>query len=291
MNRDSAPPWYLLTGFLLGIGLGLFYTWAISPVAYVDVPPDTLQADYKAQYRAMIALAYAADGNLTRAQARLTLLGDADPLGALTEQAQQALAAGRPEAEASALGKLAAALGGAPQAPTRVALRPSNTPQPSFIPSPTATATPAMSATATLAPSKTPSPRATFTPKATFTPLPTRPPTATPGAPFVLNERALICEPTWTHPLVRVQVSDAAGQPVPGVNVTIRWENQEEVFFTGLKPNLGPGVADFEMTPGVSYTLVVGQGGQLITDLQATECQAEDGGRFWGSWLLTFVQP
>ncbi len=279
MNENG--PWYLLTGLALGIALGLFYAWALAPVGNVSTSPDTLQAQYKEHYRAMIALAYLSDGDIARARARLSLLGDPDPVEALTIQAQRALTSDNPDKEAFALGKLAADLGGVP---------PANSPPPEASPAPpTATASPRPTATRTPAPTATPI--AAPTSEATFTPLPTRTPTATPGAPFILEERTFICNPDWTRPLLRVDVRDAARQPVPGVPVTVSWAEGEEVFYTGLKPDLGLGIADFEMTPGTVYTLVTGQGGQVIGDLQAAECEGEDGSRYWGSWLLRFVQP
>ncbi len=295
MNDAPRGPWYLLTGLLAGLVLGLFYAWALAPADYANVSPDTLQARYKEHYRAMIALAYLADGNLERAQARLALLGDPNPIEALSAQAQRALAEEAPEEEAYALGLLAAALGGAPQpqapAPSLTATR---LPAVSLSPTPSASPTsgqPLTSPTVTLVPSKTPSPTNTPPPQATFTPLPTRTPTPTPGAPFILDERSLVCDPAWSRPLLRVDVRDAARRPVPGVPVTVSWAGGEEIFYTGLKPDLGLGIADFEMTPGLTYTLVVGQGGQVISDLQAVECEAEEGGRYWGSWSLIFVQP
>ncbi len=292
MNESPRGPWYLLTGLVFGLMLGLFYAWVVSPVAYTDVPPDTLQAQYKERYRALIALAYQADGDLTRAQARLALLGDPDPAEALAAQAQRALAADIPEAEAAALGKLAAALGAAPR-PSAPAQGGSLTPKAAASPAVSAAPTrrpPTASPTTTPArtPTGTPSPAVTPTPKATFTTFPTATPTATPGAPFVLSERSLVCNPQWTRPLLRVDVRDAAGAPVPGVDITVTWDGGQEVFYTGLKPELGRGVADFEMSPGVVYTLVAGQGGQVIDGLEVVSCQ--DGG-YPGSWLLTFVQP
>ncbi len=286
MNESPRGPWYLLTGLVFGLTLGLFYAWVVSPVAYTDVPPDTLQAQYKERYRALIALAYQADGDLTRAQARLALLGDPDPAEALAAQAQRALAADIPAAEAAALGKLAAALGAGPR-PQGGSAAP-QTPSPIASAAPTRRPPTASPTAPTRTPARTPSPAATPTPQATFTPFPTVTPTATPGAPFVLSERSLVCNPQWTRPLLRVDVRDAAGAPVPGVDITVTWDGGREVFYTGLKPELGRGVADFEMSPGVVYTLVAGQGGQVIDGLEAVSCQ--DGG-YPGSWLLTFVQP
>jgi hypothetical protein len=36
-----------LTGIVLGVILGLVYSWEISPVKYVDAPPSALRADFK----------------------------------------------------------------------------------------------------------------------------------------------------------------------------------------------------------------------------------------------------
>jgi len=78
MNDDRGS-WYLLTAILLGLGLGLVYSWVISPAEFIDTPPFSLREDYKDRYRASIAAAYMATGNLQRAQARLDLLRDEDP--------------------------------------------------------------------------------------------------------------------------------------------------------------------------------------------------------------------
>ena len=50
---------------------------------------------------------------------------------------------------------------------------------------------------------------------------------------------------------------------------------QTDHFYTGLKPDIDIGYADFGMTPGVNYTLQVAEGGQLITNLTAPECADE----------------
>ena len=46
MSRWTLP----LLALLIGIALGLVYGWIISPVEYVDTTPDTLRADYRADY-------------------------------------------------------------------------------------------------------------------------------------------------------------------------------------------------------------------------------------------------
>ena len=104
-------PWYLLTGLILGFLLGLLYAWLINPVVYSDTEPASMRADFKENYRLTIAQAYAATGDLERAESRLVLLNDEDPIFTLGSQAQQALAAGFAE-DARALALLAAGLQG-----------------------------------------------------------------------------------------------------------------------------------------------------------------------------------
>jgi hypothetical protein len=111
MNEDERGNWYLLTGVVLGIILGILFAWVISPVEYVDTAPESLKDEFKAQYRVLIASAYVANGDLVRAKARLELLGEADIYMIVAEQAQQMLAEGGSVEDAQALGRLALALG------------------------------------------------------------------------------------------------------------------------------------------------------------------------------------
>ena len=111
MNKDERGNWYLITGVVLGIILGILFTWVISPVEYVDTAPESLTNEFKDQYRVLIASAYVANGDLVRAKARLELLGEADTYLVVAEQAQQMLAEGGSVEEAQALGRLALALG------------------------------------------------------------------------------------------------------------------------------------------------------------------------------------
>ncbi len=121
--------------------------------------------------------------------------------------------------------------------------------------------------------------------------MPTRTPTPTPGAPFVLERQQLVCNPELEEALIQVEVFDSAGQPVPGVEVIVTWDSGENHFFTGFKPEISLGYADFSMTPGVVYTLRLAEGGQIIPGLTPGECESPGGERYWGAWKLTFVQP
>lgn len=304
-------PWFLLTGFIFGGGLGLVISWLLAPTQYVNTSPALLQADFKEQYRALIAAAYAANGDLARAQARLALLEDPAIADTLAAQAQRALAAGASAEEVRALAQLAAVANAPPASiPTAAPLTefptatiiPTETP----IPLPTETLTPTVTPTKTLTPTPTPLPSkpetgTPGTPTATrpartltpsITPIPSSTPSPVPTAlsPFILDQRSLLCDPNILGSLLMVQTLDGE-QGIPGVEIIVNWADGEEHFFTGLKPELGLGYADFAMSPDISYTLRLADGSQLITDLTAEQCEADNGETIWGSWELIFIQP
>jgi hypothetical protein len=316
--NDERGSWYLLTGIILGIGLGLLYSWVISPAEYIDTPPWSLREDFKDQYRAAIAASYASTGNLQRAKARLELLKDEDSSLALVVQAQRYLAGGNDYEDAQSLAILASALG---QAPTPLPTQPENTPtevstftpevsdsptpSPSQTPTDTAvlletdllTPTKAISATQvgtpglTLTPtiSRTPSP--TLPPTKTNTPTPSRTPTATLAPPFVLDNQINVCNPMIGEPQIQVFLSNAAGVGIPGVEIVVIWEGGEDHFYSGLKPDIDLGYADFVMIPEVIYSLKVGNGGQQIAGLVAPPCADVNGDPYWGSIRLIFSHP
>ena len=295
MSQDRRGSWYLLTGAVLGVVMGLFYSWVISPVEYVDAPPYALRVDFKDEYRALVAAAYLYSNDLLRAEDRLAQLKDDETAQSLTMQAQRALADGRPEGEVRALGILAMALAGgiSPQATTIATSQilidtPTN---------PAGTSTPLLiqpTASPSTSPQLNPSQTSTVPGQGpTDTIQPTRTATSTPtqGAPFMLFETELVCNPDQTQPLIQVEVRDAAGQPVPSIELVVAWDAGEDHFFTGLQPELGLGYADFLMTPEVVYSLRLSAGGQAVEDLTAAECLTEDGNHYWGSWMLRFIQP
>jgi hypothetical protein len=298
----------------IGLTIGIVFAWLIAPVQYFDTSPASLQDEFKEQYRALIAAAFAANGDLARAQARLSLLEDPNIGDTLAAQAQRALAAGADADEVRALAQLASVADAPPASvPTAVPLTQfptlTNTPSqtltleatqtPTETPSPTQTSPPTPSLTTPASISSTPgtvtttpsTPLPTLSPTITIPPPPPAIPSPTALSPFILEQRTLLCEAEIAGPLLIVQTSDNLENGIPGVEIVINWPAGEEHFFTGLKPELGLGYADFAMTPDIPYTLRLADGSQLITDLTASQCQATDGKTVWGSWELIFIQP
>jgi hypothetical protein len=295
MKQERRGSWYLLTAVVIGAAMGLVYSWVVSPVKYVDAPPYALRADYKDDYRALVAAAYLYSGDLVRAQARLAQLKDNNPAQSIAMQAQQALAEGRPDEEIRALSILAQALGqgvtpNTSSSPPTLAV--SSIPGTSGFTStpvliePSASLSPTLETTAMpLSMIRTPRPVSAVGSTLAATPTPTQ------GGPFVLQETRLVCNNNQPEPLIQVEISDAAGQPVPSVELVVTWDGGEDHFYTGLQPELSIGYADFTMTPSVVYSIRVADGGQAVDALKAAECVSADNSRYWGSWFLTFAQP
>lgn len=65
---------------LVGIGLGLYYGWVVSPVQFVETTLDTLRIDYQTDLILMIAEEFAQDEDTLQAVERLYLLGSDNPL-------------------------------------------------------------------------------------------------------------------------------------------------------------------------------------------------------------------
>jgi len=275
------PPWFLLTGFLLGLGIGLLISMVISPVRYTDTAPASLAEEYKNNYRWLIARTYQANGDLIRAQQRLALLGDADPQEALAAQAQYMLAEGEAVEKARVLADLASAL-------IAAADQPVNTPPPDGTSAPAAQP-PSVARDTSQTSQTAPASELAKTPLPTFTVRihPSQAPTLT--APFVLVKQEEVCDPSLDQGLLQIILTDTQGQPAAGVQIHVAWDGGLDTFYTGLKPSISPGYADFAMTPRVIYSLRVGGSSDTVRDLVAPQCQGETGS-YPGSLRLEFSQ-
>ncbi len=288
-------PWDIVLALLAGLGLGLVYSWVISPTRIVDAQPSVLRVDFKDEYRAVIAAAYHATGNLPRAQARLSLLGDANPIEALNAQAQRMLASGERYEHADQVAALALALED----------KHSSAPVPTSIVEGTESVGNIGDTSTTLPPPPSDVPvQLTGTPEtlevaatqssATIgvpTLRPTRTPIPTLGAPFTLTGQETICDSNLPDGLLQVLVLNSRRRQLAGVEIVITWDGGKEQFFTGLKPELGNGYADYIMTPDMTYAVQLMRGSDVALGIVAPTCQTASGEAFFGSVKLTFQQP
>lgn len=291
----------MILALLAGLGLGLVYSWFLSPVTYVDASPAILRSDFKDQYRIVIAASYASTQNLDRARVRLELLGDVDPIGELSAQAQRMLASGEPFDKARPLAQLATDLNqGFTSILTPTEFTILNTPQDGFVISGTETqssestpidATP-MDVTLTPFPTVlfeqtplTPVIAETVTPRPTFTPIPG------PGAPFTLVGQDTVCTPGSQQGLLQFILMDSRRKQVAGIEIIVTWSQGEDRFFTGFKPELGNGYADFIMEADTVYSIRVVAGGAFVPDIFTPTCTDPNGVSYRGGLLLTFQQP
>jgi hypothetical protein len=284
-------PWDILLALLAGIGLGLVYAWMISPLRITDADPTALRPEFKDHYRSAIAAAYAANGNLPRAQARISLLQEPDPVEALNAQAQRMLANGEPFRQTDQVAALALALEG--RAGQSVPATVTATENISNIQS---------AFTETLPPSADVIVKFTGTPPEITTgatpadlptsiPRPTQTPAPTQGAPFRLTGQDEVCDANLPEGLLQVIVLNASRRQLPGMQIRLTWDGGEEQFFTGLKAELGNGYADAILAPDVSYTVQLAAGSDIASGLVAPTCQTSGGENFTGGFKLTFQQP
>jgi hypothetical protein len=299
----------LLVALAAGIGAGLLVSWVLWPVEYVDVAPHSLMPAHRQEYIVLIGMSYAYDRDLGLAQARLAALGDLAVIGPeVVMLAEKHAVQGVRDEQVRALAMLALALGFRRAALAaylpEMALAATWTPLPTSTSTPSPTDVPTATPTPTTAPSPTPSstptrPGGEQTPTATpaRTPTPTPTTNSPPAGPrFQVIERRRTCEPPGGQ--LMVMVLDEAGQPRPNVELLVRWEDggggrgtsggQEasDRFFTGLKPEIGMGYADFAMEGGQTYELVVvGTESDVAQGLVADACT--DGG-YLASWYVVF---
>jgi hypothetical protein len=297
-DEPRRPRWlFLFVGLALGLALGLGYTWGLNPVQFYNTDPVDLHPQYKETWILLVAAAYRQDGDLDRASARLRGLDDAQigqTVAALTERY---ILDGKPATRIRALAALADALGA--RSPNMLIYLATPEPTLFFSPTPeppTATAVPTLTATSTPVASTTPTPRftPTATPSATPTPTPrptlTRRPAPTLPPPYYLGERERICEAGRGTPRIEIFVQTQEGAGIPGNEIWVTWSGGVDRFVTGLKPEIGLGYADFDMTPGVIYAVAVGEPTlQIVGGLSAEVCQTEAGGSVLSSWRLTIL--
>ncbi len=277
MNRDK---WLIpALGLSLGIIGGLYYAWFVNPVSYRETAPSSLRADFKANYIALIASAYDSTNDLKRAQFRLDSLDDPNPIETLSTLAQQGKALGLSESQVKALKFLITAI--EQNSPTTTSAATNSTSSKSL----TSTAATTIEAIGTHTPKPPHTPTHTSSPSSAHTA------TATSRVKYELQEEIKICDPDLDLPLLQVRVVYANGNPAPGVEIRVIWDEGQDHFFTGLKPELGLDYGDFAMTEGTVYTVQLVGSSDLVTHLAVEDCTVDTDETYPCSWLLRYGQP
>jgi hypothetical protein len=262
MRRQRFPWLALILGLLLGTAGGLAYAWFLNPVSLVDVAPSQLTDADQRLYVLMVSEAYLQDRELGRAQDRLRALDVRDVAELVAQQADEALLNGTDTRQVAALSTLAEALGAQPMAAEVF----SGTRQPTSLPD-GGTATPTFEGVPTL----TPTPYETFAPTLDI-PTSTPTPDALQYAEFDLIASDRLCEDVPLPGLIQIYVSDEGGAGIPGLEILIEWEGQDDRFFTGLKTTQNPGYADFEMEDNKLYTVTLVGLAPPVVGIDSTPC-------------------
>jgi hypothetical protein len=89
-----------------------------------------------------------------------------------------------------------------------------------------------------------------------------------------------------------VVATNGAGDGIPGVEIQVSLGTEpKETFFTGLKPELGLGYADFSAEPGLTYQLEIPESGLIVSEIDVPACQNESEDSYWGSWEIYITHP
>ena len=283
----------LLAGTVVGLLFGALVGWVIWPVQYTDTDPVDLRPEHKDDYVIMVSAAYALDGDLEEAEARLAELEVDDVSQVVADLASRYISIGAALVDIRNLVQLADALGSSDRAmldyiatPTPT-LTPTVTDTPTWTPTSTSTATPTPTGTPT-----SPPPTPTFTlqpPTATSTPrspIPTpRPPTATPtasptvGVDFKVIRDDIVsveengCHATGGHYLW-ITVVDINRQPLDGIVVKVI--NGGETLLTSGEDK-DPGETDFAMYIGGYQLEVIGDTDGRTYTSERTRALSNDG--------------
>jgi hypothetical protein len=283
-----------VVGFGLGVGIGLVITWVVWPVEYYDTDPFDLRNEHKDDYVVMIGAAYCQDGDLELATHRLNQLGFDDVRQVVVRLFQTYEEAGYGD-ETRCLALLAYDVGVEDVALLPYIETPTATPEIIVTPTATPTVEPTLVPTPTEVPPE-PTPTATELPpepSATPTqPPPTASPTSTTATDVdfqVAEQHDLGCSGEGAGDYILVHVRDEDGRGLAGVEVMVSGPEGEDSFFTGLKPEVGPGFADFLVTAPGTYTVQVLDGASQTAeglDFDDT-CPAESP---YHSWRVVFRQ-
>lgn len=101
---------FIVLALLAGIAAGLAYGWLLDPVDFYDLTPDTLRADYKADYILMTAEAYRFEQDPGLAARRLAIFGSQSPVTIARSGLEYARSHGYPDSDITLIQDLVTAL-------------------------------------------------------------------------------------------------------------------------------------------------------------------------------------
>jgi hypothetical protein len=281
--------WGLVIGLFVGIGGGLTYAWVANPVQEFSTEPWQLRPEARAHYVVAITLAFSGDSNLNKAVERLIELRgenlNADIFQQVADAACRLASTGYVDSNSGLTairsmmtfyqlqGRTGCAdtlLPAGDIVPTSVVVIDASTPT---LPPP-ATKTP-------IPPSEV---EATPTSSARIIV-----PTSVPQRDFVLANVSTFCDAQISG-IIEVFVQDFGGVGIAGMPVRVRWDDGEDTFYTGLKPERGPAYADFQMEEGKGYIIdMPGRSDPSAQQLVAASCTTESGAPALVSYRAVFL--
>lgn len=285
-QRTSAQPLFI-AALLVGICLGLILAWAVDPTSAPD-PAGALRGVDPEQVAALVALAWAVDEDLVRATERLNELKP-EGMAAAQYMADMACRLASTDFVTSPGGHAALrsmmnfylrdgrsgcadtllpafeedsqelTVAGIPQVPdVTLVPPPSKTPAPGPLP--------VLGLTATVVPTVT----------------------AAPLRQFVLSGLGSFCD-AERPALLEVFVQERDGRGIPAMELRVHWGNDEDRFFSGLKPERGVAYADFVMREGHRYRIDMPARAESSQEF-ATDVCIDEGETTLRSWRALF-QP
>ncbi len=261
---------WILSGLIslgVGLGIGLGISWGILPARDKDTVPATLNQSDKDIYRLLIADSFYVTQDLARAKIRLQLLDGENGSNSLQSQIE----------------RIAKSEGNGANQHLQVLFNAILESQNFTTPSgtlPVSTAKPLGTEAITISPVSSLSSFPLFTST-------TNPSTPTiKSTSFMVRNRTQVCNPSTPAPLLQVILYDESGKQASGVAVIINSSTGSERILTGLKPELGDGYADFQLTPGILYSIIIEKVSGDPVEISAAECSSQGDVTYPGGWLL-----
>jgi hypothetical protein len=101
---------FILLALIAGTGLGIAYGWYIDPIDYINVTPDSLRANFKADYVLMTAEAYQVEKDPGVAARRLAIFGTKSPASIAADGLEYARANGFSDNDVAIMRELVTAM-------------------------------------------------------------------------------------------------------------------------------------------------------------------------------------